>query len=353
MNIVTKNILILITVASIFQGCQKEITEIIQPPTDKVFTSQSDVATLMQRTSMNDGSGDNIIDMASCTKLVLPVTITVNSTQLTINSSADFVTVEHILDENDDDADEIKFRFPITAVLPDFSKVVFSNEDQWKNFVDKCDENSPDDDIECVDFEFPLTLSIYNADNQVSDVITIDNDEKLYHFLDDMDENEYASFTFPIKVTLSDNTELTINSNSELEDVIKNADGTCDEDDDNDHNDDDIDDSSLVTTLTSGQWKISYFFNEKDETSGFAGYVQTFMANGTVSAVKGATTVSGEWETDGEIGTLELKLHFESNQLFGELSDNWEVIEFSNTSIKLKDVSGGDGSVSYLTLTKL
>ena len=339
-------------VISFLAGCQQEVTEIIEPPADKVFTSQSDVAVMMKRTSLNDGSSDNIIDKASCVQLILPVTITVNSTQLTIVSPDDFATVEHILDEYSDDDDEIDFHFPITAILADFSEVVFSNEDQWENFVDQCVENAPDDDIECVDFLFPLTISVYNSNNQVSDVITIDDDEQLFHFLDALEENEYASFTFPIKVVLSDNTELTLNSNSELDDVLKNADGSCDEDDDNDYNDDDIDDSSLITTLTSNQWKISYFFDEKDETSDFTGYVLTFQANGTIQAVKGASTVSGNWETEGESGVLELILLFNSNILFDELSDDWEVTEFSNTTIKLKHVSGGDGSVSYLTLTK-
>ena len=35
-----------------------------------------------------------------------------------------------------------------------------------------------------------------------------------------------------------------------------------------------------------------------------------------------------------------------------ELEDDWEVIEFTSTQIRLKDVSGGDGTTDYLYLTK-
>jgi len=341
-----------LTAVALVAGCQQEITEIIEPPADQAFTKQSTVTELMQRTSLNDGSIDNIVDGASCTQLLLPVTISVNDVQITLQSYDDFSDVERIIDESDEDDDKIEFQFPVTLILADFTQMVFTNEDAMENFLDQCTEDAPDDDIECIDFKFPLTISIYNSDNQVSDVITINDDRSLYQFTDDLEDKEFAGFVFPITLILSDGTELSIRNNDELEDAIVNAEGTCDEDDDNDHDDDDVDDSGLVSTLTTGQWKISYFFDEKDETGDYTGYVLTFTSNGVVKAVKGATTITGSWTTNGDDGSLELNMIFGETEPFDELTEDWDILEYNAQTIKLNDVSGGDGSIEYLTFSR-
>lgn len=166
-------IFILVLALHILSGCQQEIVEIIEPPVDKVFTSQSDIAGLIGRTSMNDGSVDNVVDGASCSSLLLPVTISVNGFVLKIESTDDFKTVENIIDRFDDDDDEISFSFPITLILADFTEKVIVNKDQLEDFIDQCEEDSSDDDIECVDFKYPISIAFYDASNQVSDVISI------------------------------------------------------------------------------------------------------------------------------------------------------------------------------------
>ena len=40
------------------------------------------------------------------------------------------------------------------------------------------------------------------------------------------------------------------------------------------------------------------------------------------------------------------------DNILDELEDDWEVVEFTATQIRLKDVSGGDGSTDYLYFTK-
>jgi hypothetical protein len=37
---------------------------------------------------------------------------------------------------------------------------------------------------------------------------------------------------------------------------------------------------------------------------------------------------------------------------YEDLSDDWEVVNSSDTKLELKDVSGGDGSIDYLTFEK-
>ncbi len=320
-------------------GCQQEVDQLIEPPTGQVFTNQSDVAAIIQRVVMNDGSIDNVVDGSSCSSLQLPVTVTVNGQEITLNSASDFNTVENIIDRYGDDDDEIEFDFPITVVLADYSTVTFTNEDQFEDFVDKCTEDSEDDDIECVDFKFPLSISIYNSDNQVADVVTVKDDEEMHDFIHDLNESEFAGFAFPITVILSDGTEIIISNNDDLEDVLENSIGDCDEDDDNDHNDDDADATDLLNTLTTGQWKISYFFNDEDETVNYTGYVLTFTNDGIVKVVKGGTTITASWSVDGDDGSLELDLDFGDDDLFEELTEDWDVLEYNLQTIKLTDDS--------------
>lgn len=350
----TKGLLASVFALSLFAaGCQQEETQIIEPPADKVFTNQSDVAALIQKTSMNDGSIDNIVDGASCISLQLPVTITVNDVQITLDSADDFNTVENILDRYSDDDDDIDFAFPITVLLADFSTLTLTNEDQFEDFVDQCTEDTEDDDIECVDFKFPLTVSIYNSDNQVSDVITVKDDEEMHDFIHDLGENEYAGFDFPITVILSDSTQLVINNNDELEDVLENSIGQCDEDDDIDHDDDDVNSSDFSATISNGNWVISYYFEEDDdETGDFAGYLFTFNSDGTAKAVKGASTTNGDWYANGNDGSLEVIMNFGENDPLDELDEDWQVIQYDNLTIKLKHISGGDGTVDYLTFSR-
>jgi len=162
-----------------FSGCQNEVTEIIDPPADEVFTPVSPVADLVQRTSLRDGSDDNIIDGSSCTSLVLPIIVVVNGLEITLDSKEDFYTVEHIIDKFDEDDDLIEILFPVTVILADHSELILNDEDDLEDLIDQCIEGGEDNDIECVDFKFPLSISIYDSENQLADVITIDDDKEL------------------------------------------------------------------------------------------------------------------------------------------------------------------------------
>ena len=56
--------------------------------------------------------------------------------------------------------------------------------------------------------------------------------------------------------------------------------------------------------------------------------------------------------TYGDDGTLELELFFGDEYPLAEIVDDWDLIEFDGNIIRLKDVSGGDGSIEYLTFER-
>lgn len=336
----------------IFSSCQEESEYVTPPPTDKVILPNSAVAGYIQRIALNDGSSDNIVDHASCIALVLPVNVVVNGHEMQIDSADDFNTVERILDEFENDSDTLHIIYPFTVTLADYTEMIIGNAEDFEDVVEECIEGGHDEDIECVDFQYPLTFTVYDSQNQLSRVVTINDDQELFEFFDSLKETDLASFKFPVMVTLAGGEEITINSNDQLEDVIEDTMGDCDEDDDNDHNDDDADDTEFVAVILNGNWQITSFFEGTDQTDSFAGFVFTFHADGNTLATDGVSSIYGIWDTNGDYGFIEFELDLEAENPFDRISEDWQVVEFNSSRIKLQNVNETDQSVTTLVLEK-
>ena len=334
-----------------FSGCQEEVVDIIETLDENVLNAQSPLVDLVGQTTQRDGSEDNILDHSSCISIVLPVTVIANGQQVQIGSEEDIKLVERIFDESDTDEDVLTFEFPIKVTLADHSVVTVQNYDQLEDLTEDCLEGGDDDDFECVDFVYPISISIYNSENQVSEVVTVENDEQLYTLFKELDEYDLVGFNFPLELLLKDGTEITIDDNEELEDVIEDLGEGCDEDDDDDYNDDDVDDSDLRTVLLEGEWEITYFFDDTDETSDFNDFRFTFMEENKASAVRGDLLTDGTWNTYGDDGELELELNFGPTSPLDELEDDWTILEFDEHIIKLVDLSD-DGTEEFLTFER-
>lgn len=112
--------------------------------------------------------------------------------------------------------------------------------------------------------------------------------------------------------------------------------------------------NEITATVTSGGWIVTLFKEDNVvQTDNFSGYVFTFAANGDLSATNGSTTQSGDWSTYSDSGYTKLDLMFDAlDGPFEEISEDWRVISRTATKIELKHVSGGDGSVDFLTFEK-
>lgn len=469
-----KSLLILCLGLMVFVSCRTEDDLAIDPPIEETITANSTVADLISRTSQNDGSLDNIIDNASCLSVELPVTVTVNGTQITIDDEDGYEEIEDIIDLFDDDVDTIEITYPITIILADFTTVTVNSDEELIALATSCvGENENDDDIECIDFQYPITASIFDENNELVDTITINSDEEMFEFIDDLDEFAAVVINFPITVILADGSTVSVSSIQELENVIENADDTCDEDDDNDFDDDDCDscttndlesvfadcsewtvdklerndedlednfvgyvfefnsdgtilvtqntntfngtweasgtgnnisvtidingltdfndtwnlheieqepgevkvdlrlgddrlrfesdcssggntdDTALVNALTTGDWYVTFFFDDTDETADFSDFVFNFASDNTATATDTNGTTNGSWSTtSGDETELGLNLNFGTGIPLDELTDDWDVLEVTNDIIRLKDISGGDGTEDFLTFER-
>ena len=115
--------------------------------------------------------------------------------------------------------------------------------------------------------------------------------------------------------------------------------------------------TKVVNTVSSGTWRITYFYDtDKEETTNFTGYNFTFGSS--LTATKGGTTYTGTWNVtdsnsnDDTMDDLHFNILFTAPPDFEDLSDDWEILEMTDTKIKLVDVSGGGGGTDYLTFEK-
>lgn len=326
-------------------SCQKEEETIIQDEA-QTFTKESTLSRLLLRTAQFPTSKDNIIDNSSCFSVQLPVTIILNGQQIVVANQADYQLVQNAINEFSNDDDIVNFVFPITIVYQNFQTQIIQNTNDLDDVLDDCGEDDNFDEIDCIIISYPFSINVYNSNNQVANTVSITSNSNLFNFIYNLTSNTFLSISYPISLTDVNNQNIIINSNSQLENFIEDSIDDC-----NDNSSSGTNNLNFIETLTSGTWYISYFFDDTDETSDYAGYNFIFNTNGTSKAIKNATTINGTWNTFVDSGVNKLDLNFDGI-ILDEIEDDWRIIEYSSTVIKLKDVSGGNGGTDYLTFTK-
>lgn len=340
-----KNIILLLLVSLSIFSCQTEEVVIIEDNNENLSAS-SPLVTLVSRVSQNTTSQDNILDSSSCFAVQLPVIVIVNNQQITVSTSADYQIVQDAIDAFSDDDDIVNFVYPITIIYQDFSTQVISNSNALDDVLDDCGEDDGFDEIDCISFNYPIVINVYNSNNQLANTVTISNDSQLYIFIENLDNFDLIAISYPISLQNSNGQTIVINSNNELENFIEDAIDDCDDSPGGSGGT-----ATLANTITNGTWYISYYFDDVDETSNYNGYNFTFNMNGTSIAINNSTSINGTWSNYIDSGQEKLELAFDGLTL-DELEDDWRVIEFSSNIIKLKDVSGGNGGTDYLYFTK-
>lgn len=107
-------------------------------------------------------------------------------------------------------------------------------------------------------------------------------------------------------------------------------------------------------TPAAGTWVVSYFFDDKDETSNYTGYSFEFGANGSLTVKNGAQTYSGTWSTGTDDSTEKFVINF-SGSIPSELSDlaeDWHIVSFEDNLLHFEDSSGGNGNTDVLKFSK-
>ena len=324
----------------VFFSCQNE-KQTIELNSVNSFTKSAPLSDLIKRVSQNETSLDNVLDNTSCFSVKLPVSLTVDSQYVTVTNSAGYETIKDIKDGYSNDDDIVEFNFPITIVYKNFQEVVISNQAQYNSIFSQCSPDGSLNEITCIDFNFPISISKYNSNNQVASSITVQNNNQLYNFVNNVDAGEIVGIVYPLTLTKSNSSTVVVSNNTELETAIESVIGYC--------NNSGSGSLVLAEVLVSGTWHVSYFYSDHDETFHYTGYNFNFNTNETCVATKVSTTINGNWDIQNEGTYQRFYLNYDGSVLY-EMESNWKVLEFSATNIRLKKDSGSEAY--YLNFTK-
>jgi hypothetical protein len=341
-----KKIYILICLFLLITSCQKDENE-VYINYSLTLTTSSTLTKLVSRVSQNPTAEDNVLDDTSCFNIQLPVNITVNGQQITVETSNDYQTVQNVKDQYSNDNDIVYFNYPITIVKKNYTSQVISNYNEFHDLKEQCGTDDGLNEIDCIAIVYPISINEYNSNNQVSNTLTFQNNSELYNYLNNLNSNIYIAINYPISVIDTNGQNMVISSNSQFEDYIESIKSVCDDDNTGGNAT-----PELTSVLTSGSWNISYcFYDNQDKTNYYAGYNFTFNTNGTVTAIKNTIQVNGTWQIENDGSIKKLVLHFDGDTL-NYIEEDWKVIEFTANIIRTRHGSNGGGENDYLTLSK-
>lgn len=314
-------------------SCQSESSELLTTDQESTaLTSETEI--LLSKIAMNDGSQDNIIDRASCLEIVLPITVNVNNTPVTIDNIDDLQIVELLTEEQDEDEDVIVINFPIDLTLADHTRITVQNIDELNTLAAGCNgENEEDEDIESVDMRYPLTFPIFNTVTASTEIRTVTNDAQLYGLLDGISQEGFVvGLDFPVTLIKSDSTAISVDSYGAFESTVRALDAGYDEDDDTDYNDDDsvtISEADFIDTITQCGYLIeTLLVNGQSQTGVFNNYhFEFYDYQNIVTACIGTVLHSGTWEVTTVNGNIKLALNIDD---LPHINRNWIVHQFTN-----------------------
>ncbi|QHI36473.1 hypothetical protein IMCC3317_18360 [Kordia antarctica] len=327
-----KTLFSLLAICLCFNSCQEENVEISESNPAATLVANTALPQLMERMTLLDGSLDNIIDNSNCFLVDLPVTVSVNGTTIVVNSTNDYATILELLNQSTDET--VAITYPITIILSDYTEITIENEAALLSQISNCSgPNQPDIDIECIDFQYPFSIAIFNVNFEVIETVNITHDQQLYTFLATLSSGVVASINYPINLQTADGTTISVNNNSALEAAIAAADNTCDEDDDNNYNDADCTQTQVTANLADCFWRITnldgntqleyeFYFNadgsftfsiEPSSSNIFEGNWEVAISQGNLvlnisNVSANITTLNGSWIID-ECSENELQLH--------------------------------------------
>lgn len=322
----------LLLAALSFTSCQEEFEELPGEDNQEAILASSSTAQLIKRTSSKDGSYDNIVDGANCFAINFPYMVKVNGLGVNINAKEDLKLIKQLFNEVEIDDDILEIIFPIKVTLSDYTEITINNKEQLRQKVEECIKGGDDDDIECIDFVYPIVVYSFNIDLQQTGSVTVENDMQLRRYFAEREDDDLLSFDFPITMELYDDTKISVGNNAELANAIETAKSKCDDDDDD--YDDDFTQERLEEYLVACPWLVNEVIRANvNSTDQYFDYVLNFSEDGNVVMKdRLGNNLTGTWSTRIGENRLLLKLEFET---LVDFSLEWFVYDLVDGKIKL------------------
>lgn len=333
-------ILAIMTMFLMLSACQEEIEPEIEIGQDGI-TAVDEIAQLIADVTTKDGSFDNIVDRSSCTTVHFPIKGILN------DEEQNFSTLDEVLNIGVQVL-EIEWIYPIQVTLADHSVISLADDDALEEIQMTCLEAGSDSDIECVDFIYPFTVSVFNEKTENVDAQTLKTDKEVYNLF--TTEGLVINIEYPVRLIDSEGTTIDAIDNETLIMII-NETPNCDEADIIDF--EEQFEQELNELLVSKTWEINSFVDAgTDKTSLFSGYTFFFNQDRTLLAA-GLENFNGGWEVELLDTSRSVSMEFDTdNESFILLNENWTIVNFNQSEIYVEWESEELGTKRLLLAAK-
>lgn len=214
------NKILLVTFCIFLFACQEEEFTEIDNQDESSFLLDEQLSTLMKSVVSHDGSFDNRIDNADCFSINFPYGLWVNGVQHNMTSPLDFVEITAgavVIPE-----------FPIRITTAEYVEMEVSSFEEMQNLILGCHSGQMYDDIiSCVDFIYPIKISIYDSENTNFETLILNHDFDTFSSMESMEPNQLVGLNYPVSLRLNNGTSITVDSNEELKNEIFRISSFC------------------------------------------------------------------------------------------------------------------------------
>lgn len=341
----TKYFLMTLALLVMFTNCQEEYVEINEPDKSKTISADDNIADLILKVVLKEGSFDNIINRCSEISINFPYSIIIDAQLYNVSSQED---IDIIMFDYYRLRDDIAINYPVTISYSDYSETVLNNADKLEQIQEQHNDDLNDNDIECIDFVYPIELTLYNTEFQKTNLIVAYDDYDLFNIFVDI-SNLIIEFDFPISVEIENGEIINIANNFELENSIVSVISGCDGNDDVEFDDEDF---PYAEIIAAQEWEVSFYSDTTDATSSFNSYIFNFNSDNIVQAKAGTEIIYGNWEIGSDSLTyLDIEFDIEETPIEW-LNDSWLIKNFSSAFIEMEAESDFDGFTKKLNLIK-
>ena len=334
-------------------GCQdEEFFEEIDENTS--LSSQSELSKLISRLSQNPTAFDDFIDNSHSLRLEFPFDVTIDSeTTINLTEFSDYQLLINELSSDDDDEYMLEINFPVEVSLPNYEILGLQNQSEFEALKANVEGSS---EINCLEFEFPLEVRIFDNENSFVINRTLQNKAQLFNLIENLKQtNGYFEMVYPITISVNDQAK-SLSSNIDLNTAIENLEPSCF--DTSAFSDNSLRLRDFIDFITSKQFIISNYVDDEDgnETEAFKDFRFTFNEDDSISVENLITgeSFSGEWEAEIDDNELIFDINFDNNDTLEELNEDWTVEGFANPNkIILLDQDEDSEGESVLIFDKI
>lgn len=200
-------------IALIVVGCQQEEFNETDNPAETSLLEDQELASLVRSVTSHDGSFDDFIDSADCFSIQFPYGLWVNGVQHNMNSPEDFSEIpQGALVQPD---------FPVTLNMCNYSQVEIPSLEVLYDYVVGCHSGEFFDEvITCVDFQYPIDLSLFDSGTSDFETITLEHDWDVYSTIQSLNPSTLVTIQYPIGLIKSNGDVIEVNTNQELKNQI-------------------------------------------------------------------------------------------------------------------------------------